>query len=95
MPEPRLGADRTLFDTQVGNSSGGTGCVFDWGRVQRRPELETGLLAGGLDPGNARAASRVGAWALDVCSGLEAAPGRKDEGKMRAFFEALRPEART
>jgi indole-3-glycerol phosphate synthase/phosphoribosylanthranilate isomerase len=95
VPEPRLGADRTLFDTQVGNRSGGTGCVFDWGRVQGRPELDTALLAGGLDPGNARAASRVGAWALDVCSGLEAAPGRKDEGKMRAFFEALRPEART
>ena len=95
VPEPRLGADRTLFDTQVGSRSGGTGCVFDWGRVQGRPELDTALLAGGLDPGNARAASRVGAWALDVCSGLEAAPGRKDEGKMRAFFEALRPAART
>jgi indole-3-glycerol phosphate synthase / phosphoribosylanthranilate isomerase len=95
VPEPRLGADRTLFDTQVGSRSGGTGCVFDWARVQGRLELDTALLAGGLDPGNARAASRVGAWALDVCSGLEAAPGRKDEGRMRAFFEALRPEART
>jgi indole-3-glycerol phosphate synthase/phosphoribosylanthranilate isomerase len=95
VPEPRLGADRTLFDTQVGSRSGGTGCVFDWGRVRGRPELATALLAGGLDPGNARAASRVGAWALDVCSGIEAAPGRKDEGRMRAFFEALRPEART
>jgi phosphoribosylanthranilate isomerase len=30
VPAPRLGADRTLFDTQVGNRSGGTGCVFDW-----------------------------------------------------------------
>jgi indole-3-glycerol phosphate synthase/phosphoribosylanthranilate isomerase len=95
VPEPRLGADRTLFDTQVGNRSGGTGRVFDWGRVRGRPELDTALLAGGLGPGNARAASRVGAWALDVGSGLEAAPGRKDAGKMRAFFEALRPEART
>jgi indole-3-glycerol phosphate synthase/phosphoribosylanthranilate isomerase len=95
VPEPRLGADRTLFDTQVGSRSGGTGCVFDWGRVRGRPELETALLAGGLHPGNARAASRVGAWALDVCSGIEAVPGRKDEAKMRAFFEALRPEART
>jgi indole-3-glycerol phosphate synthase/phosphoribosylanthranilate isomerase len=95
VPEPRLGADRTLFDTQVGNRSGGTGCVFDWGRVQNRPELETALLAGGLNPGNARAASQVGAWALDVCSGVEAAPGYKDHAKLGAFFEALRPEART
>jgi indole-3-glycerol phosphate synthase/phosphoribosylanthranilate isomerase len=83
-----------LFDTQVGNRSGGTGCVFDWGRVLGRPELETALLAGGLDPGNARAASRVGAWALDICSGVEAAPGRKDHAKLGAFFEALRPQVR-
>ena len=84
VPEPRLGADRTLFDTQVGGRSGGTGRVFDWARVRGRPELGTALLAGGLDPGNARAASRVGAWALDVCSGLEAAPGRKDAAQDRA-----------
>jgi indole-3-glycerol phosphate synthase/phosphoribosylanthranilate isomerase len=95
VPEPRLGADRTLFDTQVDGRSGGTGRAFAWERVQGRPELGAALLAGGLDPGNARTASRVGAWALDVGSGVEAAPGRKDEGKLRAFFEALRPEART
>jgi indole-3-glycerol phosphate synthase/phosphoribosylanthranilate isomerase len=95
VPEPRLGADRTLFDTQVGKCSGGTGCVFDWRRVRGRPELETALLAGGLNPGNARDAALVGAWALDVCSGVEAAPGRKDHAKLGAFFEALRPEART
>ncbi|HEV7659838.1 MAG TPA: bifunctional indole-3-glycerol-phosphate synthase TrpC/phosphoribosylanthranilate isomerase TrpF [Allosphingosinicella sp.] len=94
VPEPRLGADRTLFDTQVGSRSGGTGCAFDWERVRGRPELGTALLAGGLDPGNARAASRVGAWALDICSGVEAAPGRKDHAKLGAFFEALRPEVR-
>jgi hypothetical protein len=40
------------------------------------------------------AAALVGAWALDVCSGVEAAPGRKDDAKLGAFFEALRPEAR-
>ena len=51
-------------------------------------------LAGGLTPGNARAASRVGAWALDLCSGVEAAPGRKDPAKLTAFFDALRPETR-
>lgn len=95
LPTPRPGADRTLFDTQVNGRTGGTGRVFDWDRVRDRPELGSALLAGGLNPANARAAGKVGAWALDVCSGVEAAPGRKDPAKLAAFFEALRPETRT
>ena len=94
LPAPRAGADRTLFDTRVDCGTGGTGRTFDWDRVRGRPELDTAVLAGGLNPGNARAASQVGAWALDLCSGVEAAPGRKDPAKLQAFFEALRPEAR-
>ena len=92
--EPRLGANRTLFDTCVKGRTGGTGMVFDWSRIQGRRDLGRSLLAGGLKPANARAASRVGAFALDVSSGVEMAPGRKDAGKLRAFFEALRPDAR-
>jgi indole-3-glycerol phosphate synthase/phosphoribosylanthranilate isomerase len=95
LPAPRPGADRTLFDTQVNGRTGGTGQAFDWERIRARPELGTALLAGGLNPGNARAAAKVGAWALDVCSGVEAEPGRKDPAKLAAFFEALRPEVRT
>jgi indole-3-glycerol phosphate synthase / phosphoribosylanthranilate isomerase len=94
VPEPRLGSDRTLFDTNVDGRTGGTGIRFDWARIRGRPELGAALLAGGLNPGNARDAARVGAWALDVCSGVEAAPGRKDHARLGAFFEALRPEAR-
>jgi indole-3-glycerol phosphate synthase/phosphoribosylanthranilate isomerase len=94
LPAPRPGADRTLFDTQVNGRTGGTGQVFDWDRIKGRPELGDALLAGGLNPGNARHAARVGAWALDICSGVEAAPGRKDSAKLGAFFEALRPEVR-
>jgi indole-3-glycerol phosphate synthase/phosphoribosylanthranilate isomerase len=94
LPEPRLGADRTLFDTAVGGRTGGTGTAFDWSRLRGRPDLGRSLLAGGLGAANARAASRVGAWALDVCSGVEAEPGRKDEAKLAAFFAALRPDAR-
>lgn len=90
VPRPRLGADRTLFDSQVGGRSGGTGIAFDWSRVEGRPDLGRSLLAGGLKPCNARAASRIGAFALDVGSGVEMAPGRKDAGKLHAFFEALR-----
>jgi indole-3-glycerol phosphate synthase/phosphoribosylanthranilate isomerase len=94
LPAPRPGADRTLFDTQVNGRTGGTGRVFDWDRIRGRPELGSAVLAGGLNPGNAGSAAKVGAWALDVCSGVEAAPGRKDPAKLRAFFDALRPTVR-
>lgn len=90
VPEPRLGADRTLFDTSIGGRSGGTGKAFDWSRIADRRELGRSLLAGGLNPGNARAASRLGAYALDVGSGVEAVPRWKDSGKVHAFFDALR-----
>lgn len=90
VPRPRLGADRTLFDTQIGGRSGGTGIAFDWARLDGRADLCRSLLAGGLRPSNAAAAARVGAYALDVGSGVEMAPGRKDSGKLHAFFEALR-----
>jgi indole-3-glycerol phosphate synthase/phosphoribosylanthranilate isomerase len=94
VPRPRLGADRTLFDSQVGGRSGGTGIAFDWSRIEGRPELGRSVLAGGLRPSNARSAARVGAFALDVGSGVELAPGRKDAGRLYAFFEALRAPAR-
>jgi indole-3-glycerol phosphate synthase/phosphoribosylanthranilate isomerase len=94
MPEPRPGADRTLFDTCVRGKSGGTGIAFDWARLRGRRELGAALLAGGLRPGNAAQATQVGAYGLDVGSGIEAAPGRKDPAKLGAFFDALRLPAR-
>lgn len=90
LPPARPGSDRMVFDTAVQGRSGGTGVPFDWSRIAGRPELERGLLAGGLHAGNARAAAAVGAYGLDVGSGVEMAPGRKDSRKMQAFFEALR-----
>jgi len=83
---PRAGADRVLFDS----GPGGTGRTFDWSRVAGRPELKRGLVAGGLGPANAAAAARLGAYALDVGSGLEAVLGWKDSHRTAAFFEALR-----
>jgi indole-3-glycerol phosphate synthase/phosphoribosylanthranilate isomerase len=87
---PRAGADRVLFDS----GRGGTGRTFDWSRVAGRRDLGHGLLAGGLDPANARRASGLGAYALDVGSGLEAVAGWKDSNRTAAFFEALRMPAR-
>ena len=93
VPE-RAHADRLLFDTSTNGSSGGTGMTFDWSRVAHRSDLSRSLIAGGLKPGNARAAATLGAYALDVGSGVEAGPGRKDPAKLAAFFEALRPHTR-
>jgi indole-3-glycerol phosphate synthase/phosphoribosylanthranilate isomerase len=94
VPEPRMGADRTLFDTAIGGRSGGTGTAFDWSRIKGRDDLGGAILAGGLKPANAGAASAVGVFALDVSSGVEMFPGRKDAGKLHAFFDALRVPAR-
>lgn len=71
---------------------GGTGRVHDWATSRRiRDSVSVPvLLAGGLNPGNARAAfERVLPAGLDVCSGLRL-NGRLDEGRLHAFFRALR-----
>lgn len=90
--EPAQAAsDRTLFD----HRGGGSGDPFDWGLVSQEPSLGEAFLAGGIGPGNAAAAARVGAFGLDLSSGVEAAPGIKDEARMRALFAALRPASRS
>ncbi|TMG31196.1 MAG: phosphoribosylanthranilate isomerase, partial [Chloroflexi bacterium] len=49
------------------------------------------LVSGGLNPGNvADAVARLRPWGVDVCSGVEAEPGRKDHDRLRAFVEAVR-----
>ena len=74
---------------------GGTGRTFDWDIARRFIEANSALrivLAGGLTPENvAIAVSSVRPFAVDVTSGVESAPGRKDRGLMRAFIEAVRP----
>ena len=90
----RSGADRLLFDTAVGGVSGGTGRRFDWTLLDGLPGLSRSVVAGGLNPGNIAAAARLGAFALDVGSGVESSPGRKDPAKLAALFDALRPASR-
>jgi len=90
----RLGADRSLFDSLVNGQTGGSGRPFDWRLVAGRLDLRRAFLAGGIGLTNARVAQRVGAYGIDVCSGVEAAPGRKDHAKVRALFESLRPDCR-
>ena len=90
-PPAREGADRSLFDSP----GGGTGTAFDWSLVRERDDLPSAFLAGGIGPANAKAAQAVGAYGLDVGSGVEAAPGLKDPDRVAALFAALRPAARS
>jgi len=71
---------------------GGTGARVDWEGLRRAGGLDVPLaLAGGLTPGNvAEAVRATGCAAVDVASGVEAAPGRKDPAKTRAFVAAAR-----
>jgi phosphoribosylanthranilate isomerase len=80
-----------LLDAHDPVKHGGTGRVIDWtiaaGIAQRRPVI----LSGGLNPDNvAVAVQAVSPYAVDVSSGVESAPGRKDAAKLRAFFAAVR-----
>ena len=84
------GGDRLLFD----NNDGGSGLSFDWSRIARHPDLSRSLVAGGIGPHNARAASALGAYAIDVGSAVDEQPGRKSPDKIAALFDNLRPAAR-
>jgi len=88
-------ADGVVLDTSVGGRSGGTGVPFDWDRladsVATLRERTQVILAGGLSAANVAAAVRaLGPGVVDVSSGVERSPGRKDHDKMRAFAEAAR-----
>jgi len=73
---------------------GGTGQTTDWSAARVLAWRFPILLAGGLTPGNVAEAIRiVEPWGVDVSSGVEAEPGRKDHGKVRAFVEAAKSVA--
>jgi phosphoribosylanthranilate isomerase len=83
-------ADLLLVDTCVAGAAGGTGVPFPWPVARRISALGPVLVAGGLRPETAAAALRQsGAAGVDLSSGLEAAPGVKDEAAMRRLFAAL------
>jgi indole-3-glycerol phosphate synthase/phosphoribosylanthranilate isomerase len=89
-PLVSCGGDRLLFD----NGSGGTGRTFDWSLVERHPDLPSAIVAGGIGLHNAGAARQLGAYAIDIGSAVEVAPGLKSADKIGALFEALRPPSR-
>lgn len=83
-----------VLDTARGAEFGGTGLTFPWALAREvadaHPELRV-IVAGGLTPENIVEAIRTARpFGVDVTTGAESSPGRKDHGKMRAFIEAAR-----
>ncbi len=83
--------DYHLLDGHVAGVPGGTGETFAWELTRTHPRRAAPLiLSGGLTPDNvADAIEIVRPFAVDVASGVEASPGRKDPAKLRAFAQAV------
>lgn len=85
--------DAILVDSRTPAAIGGTGIRFDWDAAASlfaTTEMKM-IAAGGLSPVNvAEAIEKLRPWGVDVVSGVEAAPGRKDADKVRAFVENAR-----
>ena len=80
--------DAVLLDAFNPDKYGGTGLTFDWnviGHIGKRV-----FLAGGINSDNAAEAVRLGVYGIDVCSGIESRPGKKDHRKMKKLFENIR-----
>lgn len=80
--------DALLLDAFDPDKYGGTGSTFDWnivGHINKRV-----FLAGGINPDNAATAVALGVYGIDVCSGIESVPGKKDHKKMKKLFENIR-----
>ena len=91
-------ADLILFDAKArvdDTRPGGNARAFDWRLFESAPPPSSGwFLSGGLDADNVGEAIRItGARAVDVSSGIESAPGRKDPGKISAFLAAAAEDA--
>jgi len=79
-----------LLDAYVEGAHGGTGKSFDWKLIPRSMPLPV-ILSGGLSPENVTQAVRaVRPWAVDVSSGVEAAPGIKDAARIAEFMSGVR-----
>ena len=86
----QYGTDLVMVDSP----GGGTGKLFDWNVVRDVPDSVRLILAGGLDPDNiATAITAVEPWGVDVASGVEQSPGKKDPAKVRRFIANARAAA--
>lgn len=84
-------ADRYVLDAANAKTYGGTGRAVDWTTAARLAKQHKIMLAGGLTPENVADAVRlVRPRGVDVASGVERAPGKKDHKKIRFFIEAAK-----
>ena len=90
LPDYRVSA--WLLDSYVAGQLGGSGATFNWDLAVQAKKLGSPvILAGGLTPENvAEAVRHVQPFAVDVSSGVESAPGKKDAAKLRAFVRAAK-----
>lgn len=80
-----------LLDAHDPERRGGTGTRIDWKLASEIAARRPVILSGGLNAGNVvEAIETVRPWAIDVSSGVESAPGKKDPAKLRELFDALR-----
>ncbi|MEM7434052.1 MAG: phosphoribosylanthranilate isomerase [Myxococcota bacterium] len=83
--------EHLLLDASVPGLPGGTGRTFDWAIAAEVAKARKLTLAGGLNPANVqRAIETVRPFRVDVASGVESAPGRKDAVRVAAFVNAVR-----
>jgi len=95
MPELDFGnIDKVVLDTFDKQARGGTGERFDWTLLDGQ-DLSRVVLAGGLRPENAAQADALGAFGLDVSSGVEESAGIKSPERLIRFFDALRGTSRS
>ncbi|MGD0307842.1 MAG: phosphoribosylanthranilate isomerase [Acidobacteriota bacterium] len=79
-----------LLDVKDDQRFGGTGQAIDWSLLRCLPAGKRFILAGGLSPVNVTEAIRVvRPYGVDVCSGVESRPGKKDPGKLAAFMDEV------
>lgn len=85
-------ANAFLLDSYVAGKQGGTGEKFNWDLAIKAKKFGKPIfLAGGLTPENvAEAVRKVEPFGIDVSSGVEQSPGKKDHQKIRAFIQAAR-----
>ena len=92
--------DAVLVDSRTASAAGGTGKAFDWSLAAltlfKDVKGRKLIAAGGLTPDNvAEAIGTLHPWGVDVVSGVESSPGRKDSAKVRAFVDNARAAAKS
>ena len=89
------GVDVVVLDAMAGKKRGGTGRLCDWGTARKLVDSSpvSVFLAGGITPANVReAVNQVRPSGIDLSSGVEKTPGRKDPGKISELMKNIKGE---